>query len=567
AQLREQGNTVGAVVVFQDIGERQRIEAELEQYRHRLEDLVAQRTTALEEAEQKSRLILDASASGLYGIDTSGQISFVNPAASRLLGYEPDALIGRPVHATLHHSHGDRTPFPDDACPMLATLKTGEAVRNDDDLFWCADGTPLPVATAAQPMTKDGRIIGAVVSFIDIRERKALDAARDQALAEAERLARVKSEFLANMSHEIRTPLNGVLGLAQIGLRDHAGPGRTGETFAKIIQSGKLLLGIVNDILDFSKIEAGKLRIDAVPMELVAVLRDVADMMQARALAKHLNFRIHKAPDLPRVCLGDPLRLGQILMNLLANAIKFTETGSVTLAIRHENETLVFTISDTGVGMTPEQIKRLYRPFEQADGSTTRRFGGTGLGLAITYRLLQQMGGEIQVESAPGKGSCFEIHLPCVAAELAEPTAAEVTGDDPGLPMAGRNILVSEDNEINQEVIQDLLASHGAQVTLVGNGREAVEQVAQRGIEFFDIVLMDIQMPEMDGHEATRRILEIAPDLPIIGQTAHALAEEKAACLQSGMIDHIAKPLDPEALIKLIRRHARRRKMADPAIR
>ncbi|MFA5081565.1 MAG: PAS domain S-box protein [Hydrogenophilaceae bacterium] len=567
AQLREQGNTVGAVVVFQDIGERQRLEAELEQYRHHLEELVAQRTTALEEAEQMSRLILDASANGLYGIDISGRIIFVNPAASHLLGYEPAALVGRPVHATLHHSHADGTAFQAETCPMLATLNSGEAVRNNDDLFWCADGTPLPVATAAQPMTKDGSIVGAVVSFIDIRERKALDAARDQALAEAERLARVKSEFLANMSHEIRTPLNGVLGLAQIGLRDHAGPGKTGETFAKIIQSGKLLLGIVNDILDFSKIEAGKLRIDAVPMELVAVLRDVADMMQARAQAKNLAFRIHKAPDLPRVCLGDPLRLGQILMNLLANAIKFTETGSVTLAIRHEGDSLVFTITDTGVGMTPEQIERLYHPFEQADGSTTRRFGGTGLGLAITHRLLQQMAGDIQVESTPGKGSRFEIRLPCVAAKLVEPVATEVTGDNEDLPLAGLNILVSEDNEINQEVIQDLLAGHGAQVTLVGNGREAVAQVAQRGAEFFDIVLMDIQMPEMDGHAATRRILEIAPGLAIIGQTAHALAEEKAACLQSGMIDHIAKPLDPDVLIKLIRRHARRsKKVADPAI-
>ncbi|MBU1665823.1 MAG: PAS domain S-box protein [Gammaproteobacteria bacterium] len=563
AQVREHGEIIGAVVVFQDSTERLRIEAELERYRHHLEDSVAQRTAQLQEAEQRSRLILDTSANGLYGIDTGGNLMFINPAGSSMLGYAADDLIGRPVHVTLHHTHADGSPFPGSTCPMLGALRHGKPARNDDDLFWRADGTPLPVATATQPMLKEGHIVGAVVSFIDISQRKALDAARDQALAEAERLTRVKSEFLANMSHEIRTPLNGVLGLAQIGCRDSAGRDRASETFAKIVQSGKLLLGIINDILDFSKIEAGKLEIESLPVELLGVLREVTNLMNERAQAKGLAFRIRKAPDLPSVCKTDPVRLGQILINLLANAIKFTESGSVTLGIARDGEQLVFTVTDTGIGMTPEQVARLFRPFEQADGSTTRRFGGTGLGLAITQRLLQLMDGNIRVDSQPGVGSCFEVRLPYIEANLdANPVASAGTAGaahESGLPLAGLNILVAEDNEVNQEVIRELLSGDGADVTLADNGRQAVEYVLSLGGAAFDLVLMDIQMPEMGGHEATRRILELAPDLPIIGQTAHAFAEEKAACLAAGMVAHIAKPLDPDALVELILRYARRR--------
>ncbi len=278
------------------------------------------------------------------------------------------------------------------------------------------------------------------------------------------------------------------------------------------------------------------------------MLRDVATLMQERAEARGLVFRIRKAMDLPQVCLGDPLRLGQILMNLLSNAIKFTETGSVTLAVTRQDDWLEFTVSDTGIGMTPEQIERLFRPFEQADGSTTRRFGGTGLGLAITQRLVQLMGGSIRVESTPGRGSSFIARLPCVESDLPLPVHAPHI--DEHLPLAGLHILVAEDNEVNQEVILDLLANEGAFVTLVENGLEAVERVAHEGS--FDVVLMDIQMPVMGGHEATRRILQLAPDLPVIGQTAHAFAEEIQSCLDAGMVAHIAKPLDPDRLIELI---------------
>jgi hypothetical protein len=558
APIRENGEIIGAVVVFQDNMRRLRVEAELEAYRDHLEVMVARRTAELQEQEERGRLILEASANGLYGIDMAGRLVFINPAGSRMLGYARDALIGLPVHDTLHHSHADGSVFPGESCPMLVALVKGEAVRNEDDLFWRADGTSLAVATTTQPMLKEGRVVGAVVSFVDISQRKALDAARDQALLEAERLARVKSEFLANMSHEIRTPLNGVLGLAQIGMRENAGRGKASETFAKIIQSGKLLLGIINDILDYSKIEAGKLTLEAVPMRPVEVVRDVATLMHARAQAKGLQFRIRKAPDLPEVCLGDPLRLGQVLMNLLANAIKFTEAGNVTLSVARDGDALLFTVSDTGIGMSPEQIERLFRPFEQGDGSTTRRFGGTGLGLAITHRLLVLMGGTITVESEPGKGTTFCVRLPCEVTQPADVAPPKAIARADRLPLAGLRILVAEDNAVNQEVIRDLLESDGARVELADNGRIAVTRVAGSDGKDFAIVLMDIQMPEMGGHEATRRIRELDPSLPVIGQTAHAFAEEKAACLAAGMVAHIAKPIDPDQLVELILRHARR---------
>ncbi len=558
AQISEGGEVIGAVVVFQDCSERLRIEAELAAYRHRLEDLVAQRTSELREQEERGRLILEASSNGLYGMDAEGRLIFINPAGSQLLGYAREDLIGVPVHDTLHHSHADGRPFPAETCPMLKALQTGEAERNDDDLFWRADGTPLQVATATQPMLKAGRIVGAVVSFVDISERKALDAARDRALSEAERLARVKSEFLANMSHEIRTPLNGVLGLAHVGMRESAGRGRASENYAKIIQSGKLLLGIINDILDYSKLEAGKLSIERVPMQPLQVIRDVATVIHERAQSKGLVLRIRKAPDLPECCLGDPLRLGQILMNLLSNAVKFTETGSVTLEVSRQGDALVFSVSDSGIGMTPAQIDLLFRPFEQADGSITRRFGGTGLGLAISHRLLGLMAGDITVESAPGKGSRFTVRLPCEAVASVVPLPEVPTAPASAAPLAGMRILVAEDNLVNQEVIRTLLEGDGAQVTLADNGVEAVEQVTTAGGEAFTAVLMDVQMPAMGGHEATRRIHEVAPDLPVIGQTAHAFADEIAACLEAGMVAHIAKPLDPDELVRLILRHARK---------
>ena len=508
--------------------------AEIQAHREGLETLVAERTAQLSASEAHTRLILESTADGLFGLDPQGRITFINPAACRLLGHAAEDVVGRQI-AELSR---------------LGLAGDGQGRAAGDDVFHHADGHLLPVMYAAHPMLKDGRPVGVVVSFVDITDRQALEAAREIALREAERLARVKSEFLANMSHEIRTPLNGVLGMAQLGYRASAGR-HAQHTFGRILESGRLLLGIIDDILDFSKIEAGKMRIEHVPFQPAHMLDRLGELLGSRAREQGLELSVEKAPDLPLACLGDPLRTEQILMNLLSNAIKFTERGRVVLRADCVGDRLVFRVSDTGIGMSADQMTRIFSPFEQADGSTTRKFGGTGLGLTISRRLAELMHGHIRVESEARVGSVFELSLPLevstLAAAMAKPAAPVLAQ-----PLAGLRVLAAEDNEINRLVLEDMLAGEGACAVMVGNGREAVDCIRREGAAAFDIVLMDIQMPEMDGLEATRRILQLAPGLPIVGQTAHAMAEEKEKCLEAGMVDRLAKPLEIDDLVAVV---------------
>jgi signal transduction histidine kinase/DNA-binding response OmpR family regulator len=401
-------------------------------------------------------------------------------------------------------------------------------------------------------------LVVVVLTFLDVYERKRSEELQVAARTAAERLARVRSEFVANMSHEIRTPLNGILGLAQIGYRDNADRSETRATFGRILESGRLLLGIVNDVLDFSKIEAGKLALEATPVDLGHVIAEVVAQQTERATAKGIELRVDRSARVPATCLSDSLRLTQILTNLLANAVKFTEKGQVTLGIERDNDQLLFTVADTGIGMTPEQLTRLFAPFEQADSSTTRRFGGTGLGLAITKRLVDLMGGTLRVDSTLGVGTTFAVRLPYQRGpEEVQPVP--LAAPPSGRPrLVGVRLLIAEDNEVNRLILEDMLVVEGARPVLVENGRQAVEAVVRLGGTAFDLVLMDIQMPDMDGYEATRRVLEIAPDLPVIAQTAHALAEEGECCRAAGMVDQLTKPIDGEQLVAMVRRYARR---------
>ncbi len=552
------GRVTHYLAVKEDITARKADEEELEHYRQRLEDLVETRTAELRAAEEQSRLILESSADGLYGVDLEGRATFINPAACAMLGYAPLDFLGRHTHDLLHHTRADGTPYPREDCPVHGTLRDGRVLRQDEDIFWNVDGEPFPVSYSSHPMYRDGEIIGAVVSFFDISAKQQAEAARQAALGEAERLARLKSEFLANMSHEIRTPLNAVLGFAQIGVRESDGR-RAHEFFKRILDSGQLLLGIVNDILDFSKIEAGKLHIEQGVIDLREIIERSINQLQTQALDKGLDFRLEESGDLPATCRGDPLRLAQVLTNLLSNAIKFTAQGEVVLKVSRDDQYLSWRVADTGIGMTDEQMDQLFRPFEQADGSITRRFGGTGLGLAITRRLVDMMGGEIQAESRLGAGTQFTVRIPLdepVGALRSHPLRAEVPPSLRQQRLRGLIILVAEDNAANRLVLEELLNEEGCWLIQVENGQQAVERVTQSGSSAFDLVLMDIQMPVMDGFEATRQIHALVPTLPIIGLTAHALETERARCLEAGMVDHVAKPVDLDWLVATILRHA-----------
>ena len=402
-----------------------------------------------------------------------------------------------------------------------------------------------------------------VVVVRNISERMAYEQARENALTEARELSRLRSEFLANMSHEIRTPLNAIMGLAQVGWATSTVPA-TRDAFTRVLQAAQLQLAIINDILDFSKIDANRLEMESVPVDLRALADSALDVVRETALTKGLRLHVQVAPDVPAGCLTDPLRLRQILLNLLTNAIKFTEHGEVAVRVDVEvlmdaglaTQQLHLQVADTGLGMQPAQLARLFEPFQQADSSTTRRYGGTGLGLSISQRLAQLMGGALQVQSVWGQGSRFTLRLPLRVAALpvAGPSSAgRWTGEQQRL--RGLHILVAEDNPVNQVVLESALTMEGATVDVVENGQLALDRVLAdiaRPTRLIDLVLMDLQMPVMGGLEAAQLILAQVPDLPVIGQTADALPDEKALCLAVGMVAHLAKPVDLELLINTV---------------
>ncbi|AXS79079.1 ATP-binding protein [Dechloromonas sp. HYN0024] len=401
-----------SIWVLEDISVRKRQESELETYRSSLESLVQERTKALTQTEARASHILNSSADGLYGVDKDGLITFINPAACAMLGYTPEQAIGRSCHELFHHRKSNGEIYLAEACPALAALEKGHTVRVSDEVYWHADGHAVPIMYSVHPMIQDGQIIGSVTSFIDVTQQRAAAEARELAIAAAEHLARMRSEFLSNISHELRTPLNGIVGYADIGFRNYQNPEKARDCFEKLIQSGERLRGVVTDVLDFSDIDSGKLVINPAEFSLSDVVSHVTEAVRSRAEAKHLELSSTLVPGLPPACQGDRLRIEQVLLKLLSNAIKFSESGRITLTVSLENENLVFEVKDTGIGIEAENLNNLFNPFLQLDGSSTRKFGGTGLGLAISQRLVELMGGSIRVKSQWGEGTTVTVRLP-----------------------------------------------------------------------------------------------------------------------------------------------------------
>jgi PAS domain S-box-containing protein len=539
-----------------DITERKQTLDEIQRLNTDLEQRVTQRTAQLVENEQRWIRALESSGLGVWDWNKITNKAFFSQRWKTMLGYEIDE-INDDFHEWSSRVH------PDDLMPCeqlisqhfrqeIPVYRAEHRLRHKDGSWrWIlTHGMVFEWDINQQPV----RIVG---THMDVTKRKQIESELIKARNEAERLSQVKSEFLANMSHEIRTPLNAVLGLARIGARDSAGRSAR-VTFERILDSGKHLLGVINDILDFSKIEAGKLHLEQQPFQLFIVLGHVNSLLSGIAHHKGLTYVMTQDEHVPNWILGDAQRLQQILLNLLSNAVKFTNDGQICLHVAYAENELLFSVTDSGIGMTSDHVQRLFRPFEQADTSTTRKYGGTGLGLAISYDLAKLMSGSLTATSQLGQGSCFTLRLP-VTECLEPPKLDDEAYQYRQLRLSGLRILAAEDIEVNRLILEDALTQEGAEVVLVENGRLAVECIQSEGGDAFAVVLMDVQMPEMDGYTATRHICALAPQLPVIGLTAHALAEERNKCRDAGMVEHVAKPLDQDELVDAIRRRTHQR--------
>ena len=527
--------------IVQDITEQRSAEAELRRHRDRLEEMVEQRTHAIRVEQAKLQNILDGIPGGVAYWSADGFLRFANDAHVEWTGLPASQVIGRRAEDFLPAEHVARM------APLISAVLQGHPQRSEVEVAHSTLGRRHAVLHYV-PDRQGEQVMGFFVLGLDITELKKAQEAADAANV-------AKSAFLANMSHEIRTPLNAIVGMARL-IRRAGLPVEQMERLDKLQAAGRHLTSVVDSILELTKIDAGKLELEERTLSVGALLDEVAGMLEATTAAKGLRVYIER-PAFDHGLVGDPTRLRQALLNLFANAVKFTDTGSITLRAQVQptgeaRQLLRLEVVDTGIGIAPDVLKRLFGAFEQADNSTSRRYGGTGLGLAITRRLARLMGGDAGASSEPGVGSVFWF---TALLKKLSTTPATAPGRHPHEPAAtvlrrlhaGTRILLCDDDPIGREIAGELLADAGLSVETAVDGLEAVRKVRQSAPA---LVLMDMQMPHMDGMEATRCIRTFEPEakLPIIALTANGFDEDRARCLAAGMTGFATKPLSPDEL-------------------
>ncbi|WP_339285264.1 PAS domain S-box protein [Paenibacillus sp. FSL R5-0486] len=503
-------------------------------------------TERIQELSKQHELILNTVTEGIFGLDADGITMFMNPAAASMFGYEAKEFIGKNSHPIIHHTRADGSHLPQEECPIHMTVLDGQIRSIKEDVFWRKDGSSFLVQYQVTPIIEQGQIQGAVVVFNDVTGEREIVRAKET----AELAAQAKSEFLSMVSHEIRTPMNGIVGMTELLIGTDLSEEQ--REYAEIIRdSGDALLNILNDILDFSKLESGKMALAYEPFALRKMLEQVAELFKPRADEKHLEIRYRLNPSIPEFMVGDAIRIRQILVNLVGNALKFTDQGSIEVAVdiikgrKPEDSVLDFAVQDTGIGIPADKLDQLFQSFSQLHPVINRKYGGTGLGLVISKRLVEIMGGSISVESIEGEGSTFRFAVPAASVDAsAEQTASQFHHDRTRQSdKVAMRILVAEDHPVNRKILREYLEKLGYHADVCTNGVEAIDAISQNA---YDIVLMDIHMPVMDGLKATDLLRRLIPQdriPPIIAVTGNAKREDKEACLEMGMRDFISKPV------------------------
>ena len=511
---------------------------------------------ALQQVTANNTLVLNSAGDGILGLDAEGRVTFVNPAGTRLLGWESDELINKNLHDVVHYSKHDGTSYPSEECPILGSFRDGDIRGADDEVFWRRDGASFPVRYTSNPIRgEEGGVAGAVVTFQDITSLK-----RTQELQYAHDIAvessLAKSEFLATMSHELRTPLNAIIGYSEM-LKEEAEDLHQEDfipDLQRIREAGTHLLTLINDILDLSRVEAGRTELYLETFNVSNMVREAVAIIQPLVEKNANTLEVHCEDSIGSI-RADMTKVRQTLFNLLSNACKFTEQGTITVDVsrqtEHGQDWLSFSVADTGIGMTPEQMSRLFQPFSQADASTTRQYGGTGLGLVLSRRFCQMMGGDITVESEYGRGSTFTFKLPT---EVVEPT------DEPGPPEEPSPDVVVE-GASKVLVIDDDPLVHDMMKRLLSTGRFHVESASdgEMGLRLArdlrpDIITLDVFMPGMDGW-AVLALLKADPDLSSIPVIMLTIDDNKNRGYMLGTSEYMVKPIERDRLTSVLNRY------------